>query len=399
MGLLDSELLRMEGQVWRHPTAHKAWVEAEKKKAEEAKKIKEAKKLEVAKEKEKTKMIRKQLKETGRLNDMKEAGQRLEKLRGDVAVLELKARGLTKEKATELADAERKVREAEQRNAVVGAEAATTAAEMLLKKEKELEQKKKDFEATQSMIAAQRRRELLEYKHQLGLPSSPTPFDHHRLRQRQTGAQPRYPRPNRSNTAIYDDPEFWKLSEEDQRLLEGLDWWEQERLGFGPYDGGLGGRGAGLGKGKGKGKGGLMGGGLSALEELEMGEEGDGHEVDEDGRRFGEPLYDPQHLPGFYCFSTTHPPPGLTILRVLGPLEASVLTAMPPPNAELGPEDRKLFRDELALDKAFAKSDLIEEALRNKANCLLGVKIEMVDRRDGTVSALPLPADRSRAEC
>lgn len=49
---------------------------------------------------------------------------------------------------------------------------------------------------------------------------------------------------------------------------------------------------------------------------------------------------------------------------------------------------------ELAIDKAFAKSDLIEETLGNKGNCLLGVRTEMVDLGDGAVSPLPLLADR-----
>lgn len=107
-------------------------------------------------------MVRKQLKETGRLNDMKEAGKRrvlcdfysphsleLIHFHRDQAreaprrrrspraqgqrlstQASSSARSSTyrlfpqsKEKATELADAERKIREAEQRNGVVGAEA------------------------------------------------------------------------------------------------------------------------------------------------------------------------------------------------------------------------------------------------------------------------------------
>jgi hypothetical protein len=259
------------------------------------------------------------------------------------------------------------------------------------------------------MIAAQRRRELLEYKHQLGLPSSPTPFDHHRLKQRQTGAPLRYPQPNKSNTAIYDDPEFWKLSEEDQHLLEGMNWREQERTGFGPYDQGVGGLGKGVEKGKSKG---LGGGGLSALEELQMAELGDhGHEVDEYGRRTGKPLYDPTKLPGFYSrkipqlrispfslsadlssrrrtVTTDQPPPGLTILHVLGPLETSVPTSLPPTDAHLTLEQRKFVEQELALDRAFVTSDLIEGAIRNEANCLLGVRTELVPLEDGTVSSL-----------
>ena len=92
--MLDSELLRMQGVVWRHPAAHKAWVEAEKKKAEEKKRIAAAKKSEAAREKEREKIIRRQLKETGRLNDLKDAEKRLATLHKEVAALELKAKGL-----------------------------------------------------------------------------------------------------------------------------------------------------------------------------------------------------------------------------------------------------------------------------------------------------------------
>ena len=127
------------------------------------------------------------------------------------------------------------------------------------------------------MIAAQRRRELLEYKHLHGLPASPTPFDLFRARNK--GKSLRYPRPSQSNTAIYDDPKFWALSEEDRQLLEGLQWWEQQRLGFGPYD--------------------EEGAQASQLCEADW----PGHEVDEEGRRVGEPLYVPGKIKGF-CFCT-----------------------------------------------------------------------------------------------
>lgn len=123
------------------------------------------------------------------------------------------------------------------------------------------------------MIAAQRRRELLEYKHRFGFPASPSPFDLHRARN--GGEAPLYPRPSHSNTAIYDDPRFWALSEEDQQLLEGMEWWEQQRLGFGLY-------------------------GESGEDGL--GEEWTGHEVDEEGRRIGEPKYDPLKMRDtFHC--------------------------------------------------------------------------------------------------
>lgn len=94
MGLLDSELLKMEGVVWRHPTAHKAWVEAEKLKAEERKRVAAAKKAEAAKEKEVSKIVRRQLKETGRLEDLTMGEKRLKELRREVEALELKAKGL-----------------------------------------------------------------------------------------------------------------------------------------------------------------------------------------------------------------------------------------------------------------------------------------------------------------
>lgn len=80
-------------------------------------------------------------------------------------------------------------------------------------------------------------------------------------------------------------------------MVEGLDWWEQERLGFGPYDEhGYTEEAYGAPKGLGKGKGGV---GMAALLGQDDGA-GDWYEVDEEGRRVGEPRFDPKKMKDFY---------------------------------------------------------------------------------------------------
>lgn len=74
----------------------------------------------------------------------------------------------------------------------------------------------------------------MEYKHYLGLPSSPTPFDLPRAQSLRARAGRRSTQPTRDNVAIYDDPRFWQLSEKDQQLLESLTAEEQAEYGFGP---------------------------------------------------------------------------------------------------------------------------------------------------------------------
>ncbi|GAA5874081.1 hypothetical protein JCM8547_004822 [Rhodosporidiobolus lusitaniae] len=260
---LNPKFFEMGAKTWRDPVTHKKFIEEEKARraAEKDKKEQEAFKKEV--EVEKSKLIREKVAETGRLVAEEKQNEYLAKLKADVARLESKKTGQTPDKAIAAFDKDRVKDEAKEREEAVGKEVKLTAAEMVKAQERELAEKKKKQEKEIADLADRRRRELLEYKHALGLSSDSRSPPHRPLRF-----------PNRPRS-LYDDPEFWKLPVEDQRLLETMSPDARAQYGFGPfeedeveYDGELRARFAELGIGKEKMKEVGLGGG--AVEEKRL---------------------------------------------------------------------------------------------------------------------------------
>lgn len=160
-------------------------------------------------------------------------------------------------------DKDRVVKQAEEREKELDKEVKLTAAEMLKLREKELEEQKKQQVRSAQSVAARTeadlatsqekeladladrrrcvavnlfancpsqahpltsRRELLEYKHALGLS-----HDHPRPPQRP-------PLTSRRPLSLHDDPEFWKLDDADRHRLELMHPDERVQYGFGPYE-------------------------------------------------------------------------------------------------------------------------------------------------------------------
>ncbi|BGP42712.1 hypothetical protein JCM10449v2_006724 [Rhodotorula kratochvilovae] len=213
----------MGAKTWQHPEVHKRWVEEEKAKAAALKKKKEEEKLAKEVEKQQPMLVKKQLVDETRAQREQKKDD-LAQLKADVARLEMKRTGETPEKRVALYDAERAKKHIEEREKEVGKEVKLSALEMLALQEKELEEKKKAQEKELAAMADQRRRELLEYKHALGLSSAgPHP--------------PRRPKklPNRP-LSLLDDPEFWRLPDADRHMLELMSPEERVEYGFGPYE-------------------------------------------------------------------------------------------------------------------------------------------------------------------
>ncbi|BGP19270.1 hypothetical protein JCM10213v2_007357 [Rhodosporidiobolus nylandii] len=220
----------MGAKTWRDPVTHAKFVEEEKadaQKLEQAKNKKETEAFKKEVEAERTKISLEKLKETGRLLDEGKANERLAKLKLDVARLEAKATNAPQPSSEQLIatfDKDKVANQAADRGEAQAKEVKLTAVEMLKVQEKELEEKRKRQEKELAELAEQRRRQLLDYKHSLGLLASPS------ARQ-----PPRRPRFAGRPLALHDDPEFWKLPAEDQHLLETMTQLRQrfEELGIG----------------------------------------------------------------------------------------------------------------------------------------------------------------------
>ncbi|GAA5989003.1 hypothetical protein JCM11641_001111 [Rhodosporidiobolus odoratus] len=221
---IDPSFFTMGAKTWRDPVTHAKFVEEEKAKREEAKKKKEAAAHEKKVERATDKLARQKLRSSGRiLGSEDEQNNYLAKLKADVARLEAKATGNTPEQLIAAHDQERATNEAGEREKATEKEIQMTAMEMLKAQEKELQEKKKKQDTALAELAEKRRRELLEYKHTLGLSASREP-PHRPVRL-----------PNRP-LSLYDDPEYWKLPAQDQQILEVMSPDGRAKYGFGPYE-------------------------------------------------------------------------------------------------------------------------------------------------------------------
>ncbi|GAA5895778.1 hypothetical protein JCM6882_001379 [Rhodosporidiobolus microsporus] len=226
---LDPKLFQMGAKTWRDPVSHKKFVEEEKAKLSANKKKKDEEAFVKEVEAERSNLMREKVAQTGRLLVEKKQDDYLAKLKADVARLEAKQGGKSLDPTTAIVkyDKDRAANEAKEREEAVGKEVKLTALEMIKVQEKELEEKRKKQEKEINELADRRRRELLDYKHSLGLLS---PSSSHR----RPPHRKRFPgRP----LALHEDPEFLKLSAEDRALLETLSPDTRAReFGFGPYE-------------------------------------------------------------------------------------------------------------------------------------------------------------------
>ncbi|GAA5821652.1 hypothetical protein JCM11251_000953 [Rhodosporidiobolus azoricus] len=225
---LNPKLFQMGAKTWRDPVTHAKFVEEEKTKLSLDKKRKDVEEFAKEVEAERSKLTREKVAQTGRLLIENKQDEYLAKLKADVARLEAKKDGKSLDPSVAIAafNAAAIANQAREREGFVGKETKLTAQEMLKIQEKELEDNKKKVEKELEQLAERRRRELLEYKHALGLSSSNT---------RQPPQRPKR-FPNRP-LSLHDDPEFWKLSDEDQHLLETMSPDTRAReYGFGPYE-------------------------------------------------------------------------------------------------------------------------------------------------------------------
>ncbi|BGO94455.1 hypothetical protein JCM10020v2_006158 [Rhodotorula toruloides] len=223
---LNPRFFEMGAKTWRDPLTHQKWVEEEKSRLEAAKKKAAEEKLAKEVENASSKLAQKKIVEKGRLVDEQKKDESLAQLKADVARLEAKQAGKVEDPLKEILeyDKNRVVRQAEEREKELDKEVKLTAAEMLKLREKELEEKKKKQEKELADLADRRRRELLEYKHALGLS-----HDHPRLPQRP-------PLISRRPLSLHDDPEFWKLEDSARHRLELMHPDERLQYGFGPYE-------------------------------------------------------------------------------------------------------------------------------------------------------------------
>ncbi|KPV73854.1 uncharacterized protein RHOBADRAFT_54448 [Rhodotorula graminis WP1] len=215
---------QMGAKTWQHPEVHQRWVEEEKARAAAAKVAREEAKLAKEVGKEQRQLIRRQLVDQTRQQREDKKDEYLAKLKADVVRLEMKRTGDTPDKRIALHDKAHASKHVEEREKVVGKEIKWSALEMLAIREKELDEKKKEQEKHLADLADRRRRELLEYKHALGLSSSaPRP-------------------PHRPTTlanrplSLLDDPAFWRLDDANRHLLELMRPDERAEYGFGPYE-------------------------------------------------------------------------------------------------------------------------------------------------------------------
>ncbi|GAA5895761.1 hypothetical protein JCM8208_005080 [Rhodotorula glutinis] len=215
---------QMGAKTWQHPEVHQRWVEEEKARAAAAKKAREEAKLAKEVGKEQRQLMRRQLVDKTRQQREDKKDEYLAKLKADVARLEMKRTGDTPDKLIALYDKTRALKQVEEREKEIGKEVKLSALEMLAIREKELDEKKREQEKHLADLADRRRRELLEYKHALGLSS--------------TGPRPPH-RPtalaNRPQSLL-DDPAFWRLDDADRHLLELMRPDERVEYGFGPYE-------------------------------------------------------------------------------------------------------------------------------------------------------------------
>uniref|UniRef100_A0A0K3CB28 Uncharacterized protein n=1 Tax=Rhodotorula toruloides TaxID=5286 RepID=A0A0K3CB28_RHOTO len=224
--LLNPRFFEMGAKTWRDPLTHQKWVEEEKLRLAAAKKKAAEEKLAKEVESASSKLAQKKIVEKGRLVDEQKKDEYLAQLKADVARLEAKQAGKVQDPLKDILeyDKDRVVKQAEEREKELDKEVKLTAAEMLKLREKELEEQKKQQEKELADLADRRRRELLEYKHALGLS-----HDHPRPPQRP-------PLTSRRPLSLHDDPEFWKLDDADRHRLELMHPDERVQYGFGPYE-------------------------------------------------------------------------------------------------------------------------------------------------------------------
>ncbi|BGP26950.1 hypothetical protein JCM10295v2_005912 [Rhodotorula toruloides] len=222
---LNPRFFEMGAKTWRDPLTHQKWIEEEKLRLQAAKHKVAEEKLAKEVENASSKLAQKEIAEKGRLIDEQKKDEYLARLKADVARLEAKQTGKVQDPLKDILeyDEERVVTQGDQREKELEKEVQLTAAEMLKLREKELEEKKKRQEKEMADLADRRRRELLEYKHALGLS-----HDHQRPQ--------RPPLVSRRPLSLHDDPEFWKLDDSDRHRLELIHPDERIQYGFGPYE-------------------------------------------------------------------------------------------------------------------------------------------------------------------
>jgi hypothetical protein len=88
--------------------------------------------------------------------------------------------------------------------------------------------------------------------------------------------------------------------------------------------------------------------------------------------------------------------PGLIITRVLGPIETSIIIDRPPLPEDLSEEEARELKQEIQLSRAHARSDLIDLAIRHRANCLLKLTFEMQAISETKVSSRQPVSSRGR---
>ncbi|GAA5843245.1 hypothetical protein JCM9279_002035 [Rhodotorula babjevae] len=215
---------QMGAKTWQHPEVHQRWVEEEKARAAAAKKARDEAKLAKEVEKEQRQLMRRQLVDQTRQQREDKKDEHLAKLKADVARLEMKRTGDTSDKRIALYDKTRALKYVEEREKHVDKEVKLSALEMLAIREKDLDEKKKEQEKHLAELADRRRRELLEYKHALGLSST---GPHPPRRPIQLANRP---------LSLLDDPEFWRLDPADRHMLELMHPADRVQYGFGPYE-------------------------------------------------------------------------------------------------------------------------------------------------------------------
>ncbi|KAI5476588.1 hypothetical protein MNV49_007475 [Pseudohyphozyma bogoriensis] len=330
--------------------------EAAKKKEEEDKKEHE----EAVKAVEE-KLLLEEIVETGRSGAVENAEARLKELAIEIAALEAKKAGKTAEQIAELESRMKAAEEAEARAKVAEEEAKNTAEAMVKANEKELEERRKKHDEELERLADHRRRELLDWQAAMGI-KNPSKISKNGSPLRQPGydAGKIY---SRDPQKIYEDPRFWKLSEEDQHYLESLSLEEQHAEGFGPYEADEHEAAEILRSAK-----------LKArqapkipLKPAGLGQWHPSGLFDDDD--LGEPQYDPQKLAGRFLVVTTDTPQGYEVLRNLG----TGVGAFSAPILRLSAQRQK--KRELQ-EKRHALSDLIAQAVHAGGNTILGLKFE-----------------------
>ncbi|GAA5963960.1 hypothetical protein JCM21900_004086 [Sporobolomyces salmonicolor] len=341
---LDPKFFSMGAKTWRHPENEKLWLEQEKKKAAEAKTKAEEDAFKTEVESERGKILHDKLAEAGRLSAEDTQDGYIAKLKADVARLEAKRAGKPREKSSgeKIADHDqaRANKEIEERGKETDKEVELAAQAMLTAQEKELAEKEKQQEQELAELAEKRRRELLEYKHFLGLNAKPAP--------------PRRPRRFADRPpALHEDPEFWKLGNGDQHMLEMMSPERRAEYGFGPYeedevefDPELHKRFE------------TLGIGTTKLKEFGVGFTNEGR-LEEKMRRFTLRGPGPS-------------PTGFDVVREFEPFALSALLGDLPPPETLSAEDRRAVDRTIAEQRKLLRHDMVKEAILGQgANALL----------------------------